>query len=85
MCVSHRGYPSWQSAVDAWYNEVASYSYSNPGWSGATGHFTQLVWKDTTRVGCGYNARCAMATYVCQYAPAGERTLQIMERLVNVS
>jgi hypothetical protein len=22
LCVANRGYPSWQSAVDAWYNEV---------------------------------------------------------------
>lgn len=58
--------------MDAWYNEVTTYSFSNPGWSGSTGHFTQLVWKDTTSVGCGYNARCAMATYVCQYSPAGD-------------
>jgi hypothetical protein len=67
----HRGYPSWQSTVAAWYSEVSSYSFSSPGWSGATGHFTQLVWKDTTKVGCGYNARCPMTTYVCQYSPAG--------------
>jgi hypothetical protein len=35
------------------------------------GHFTQLVWKDTTNLGCGLNTRCGMAIYVCQYAPAG--------------
>jgi hypothetical protein len=29
------------------------------------------VWKDTTKVGCGLNTRCGMATYVCQYAAAG--------------
>jgi hypothetical protein len=45
-----RGYPSFKSAVDAWYNEVQSYNFNSPGWSGATGHFTQLVWKDTTKV-----------------------------------
>jgi hypothetical protein len=51
--------------------QVSSYDFNNPGWSGATGHFTQLVWVGTTRAGCGFNARCTMATYVCQYAPAG--------------
>jgi hypothetical protein len=35
------------------------------------GHFTQLVWKDTTKMGCALNMRCSMAPYVCQYAPAG--------------
>eukprot|EP00878_Enallax_costatus_P014840 GHUV01015533.1.p1 GENE.GHUV01015533.1~~GHUV01015533.1.p1 ORF type:complete len:155 (+),score=23.93 GHUV01015533.1:218-682(+) len=67
------GYPDWKSAVDGWYGEVSQYDFSNGGWNNATGHFTQLVWKDTTRMGCGYNGSCGMSTYVCQYAPAGNK------------
>jgi hypothetical protein len=37
-----------KKAVDLWYNEVAQYDYSNPGFSPATGHFTCLVWKAST-------------------------------------
>ncbi len=47
------------------------YSYNNPAFSSATGHFTQVVWKGTARLGCGANARCGMATYVCPYVEAG--------------
>eukprot|EP00775_Hariotina_reticulata_P009864 gene9864-10022_t len=65
------GYPSFKSAIDAWYNEVQSYNFNSPGWSGATGHFTQLVWRETTKVGCGLSLSCSMPTYVCQYAAAG--------------
>ncbi|WIA37933.1 hypothetical protein OEZ86_001310 [Tetradesmus obliquus] len=65
------GYQSWQAAVDGWYNEVDQYSFASPGFSGATGHFTQLVWRGTTKMGCGLNSRCGMATYVCQYSPPG--------------
>ena len=36
-----------------WYNEIKSYNYAKSGFSGATGHFTQLVWKSTTSVGFG--------------------------------
>jgi uncharacterized protein YkwD len=65
------GYPNWGAVVDAWYNEVSSYDYSKPGWNPKTGHFTQLVWRDTNRMGCGYNPRCRMPTYVCQYVVPG--------------
>jgi pathogenesis-related protein 1 len=38
------------------------------------GHYTQLVWRNTTRVGCGYKTGCS-GTYsqpwVCNYAPPG--------------
>ncbi|CAG2165172.1 unnamed protein product [Oppiella nova] len=66
-----------QSAINSWYNEVSQYNYDTTGFSGATGHFTQLVWKSTTNVGC---ARCYgkepggqwYETYVvCNYKPAG--------------
>ncbi len=51
--------------------QVSQYNFANGGFSGATGHFTQLVWKDTTRIGCGYNFGCSMKTYVCNYDPPG--------------
>ncbi|MCJ1234103.1 hypothetical protein MMC14_002061 [Varicellaria rhodocarpa] len=47
------GYSNVTDAVDAWGNERAQYNFKKPGFSEATGHFTQLVWKTTTTVGCG--------------------------------
>jgi hypothetical protein len=36
-----------------------------------TGHFTQLVWVGTQRLGCGV-AQCAdMDVWVCRYDPPG--------------
>lgn len=60
-------------AVDAWYNEIDSYDFSSPGYSSSTGHFTQLVWKSSTELGCGFKT-CGneWGTYViCSYNPAG--------------
>ncbi|MEQ9236274.1 CAP family protein [Coleofasciculus sp. E2-BRE-01] len=66
-------------AVTSWYNEVSDYDYANPGFSSETGHFTQVVWKNSTQLECGaargvktiqgtqYNAFYV----VCQYTPAG--------------
>lgn len=44
---------SVEAAIDSWGSERASYSFADGGFSMSTGHFTQLVWKDTTSVGCG--------------------------------
>ncbi|PWN52860.1 PR-1-like protein, partial [Violaceomyces palustris] len=51
---------SWTSkdASDSWYNEVTSYDFSNPGFSSSTGHFTQMVWKGTTKLGCAISTSC---------------------------
>lgn len=41
-------------AVDSWYNEVNHYDYENGKSKNGkkTGHFTQLVWKTTSEIGC---------------------------------
>ncbi|KAF3915566.1 Latisemin [Orbilia brochopaga] len=56
-----------------WYSEVRSYDYNNPGFSGTTGHFTQLVWKGTKQMGCAFVAGCSNLSYQvwCEYTPAG--------------
>ncbi|MFM7408088.1 MAG: CAP family protein [Cuspidothrix sp.] len=67
------------NAVKTWYDEVSKYNYSKPGFSAATGHFTQIVWKSSTQLGCGaargtktMNGTKFNAFYVvCHYAPAG--------------
>ena len=39
------------AATDGWYSEVNKYNWNNPGFSMETGHFTQVVWRESTRVG----------------------------------
>jgi hypothetical protein len=65
-------------AAEAWYGEVKNYDYSNPSFSVSTGHFAQIVWKATLRIGCAYSA-CQPSTFiipggifvVCRYSPPG--------------
>lgn len=34
------------------YNEVVEYTWTQPGFSPATGHFTQVVWRGSSMLGC---------------------------------
>lgn len=53
--------------VDLWGDEYALYNYNNATFDETTGHFTQLVWKETTSIGC--------AAYLCpDSGPKGQAT-----------
>jgi len=61
-----------EQAVSHWYNEIKKYNFKRPGFSGATGHFTQVVWKGSTSLGCGAaKSRDKAYFIVCRYGPAG--------------
>lgn len=60
-----------QSVADMWYDEVKDYRFGNGGFSMQTGHFTQLVWRETTQIGCGVATCNGMDIWVCEYDPPG--------------
>ncbi len=57
--------------VQMWYREGEDYSFSRGGFSMSTGHFTQLVWRSTSMVGCGASQCNGLQVWVCQYDPPG--------------
>ena len=56
-----------------WYGELydPGYDFNSPGFGHGTGHFTQVVWKASTKLGCGYAGVFA----VCRYSPAGNMSM----------
>lgn len=67
-----------------WYSEETLYDYDNPGFSSETGHFTQVVWKSTAEIGCGYRGGCGgywSNIWVCQYNPPGNYIGQFAENV----
>ncbi|KAH6671087.1 CAP domain-containing protein [Halenospora varia] len=64
------------TSINVWGLERTSYNWNKPGFQEATGHFTQLVWKNTTTVGCGRTScqgknKTPGWYVVCEYFPAG--------------
>jgi pathogenesis-related protein 1 len=69
--------------VDSWYSEITQYDFNNPIGSYKTGkvlHFTQVVWRGSSQLGCGVatcpapapdGANSGWGFMVCRYAPPG--------------
>jgi uncharacterized protein YkwD len=71
-----------EAVVKMWYDEVARYRFPNGGFSMQTGHFTQVVWRGTTHVGCGRSQCKGMDIWVCEYDPAGNWEGQYRENVL---
>lgn len=67
---------SYINAIDCWYKEKLDYHYYSNSCDDICGHYTQLIWKDTTEIGCA-KARYTTGVYkdntvvVCRYNPSG--------------
>lgn len=64
-----------KKVVDSWAGERADYDYAHNRCAAGKmcGHYTQVVWRTTTEVGCAV-AVCGNTleqVWVCQYRPAG--------------
>ncbi|MCX5742595.1 MAG: CAP domain-containing protein [Proteobacteria bacterium] len=63
-----------KAAVDSWASEKADYDYATNGCTGTCGHYTQVVWRETTHVGCAIHACAGLmypSTILCDYGPGG--------------
>jgi len=59
-----------ERATSEWYNEIKKHNFKKD-FQHATGHFTQLVWKDTKEVGFGIANKGNRYYIVANYFPAG--------------
>ncbi|CAK6959670.1 uncharacterized protein LOC128364991 [Scomber scombrus] len=64
-----------KEAVDSWYSEIKDYNWGNPGFNGNTGHFTQVVWAESTELGVGLATDGNKVFVVGQYRPAGNMNM----------
>jgi len=55
----------------SWYSEIKDYNFETGESTGVTGHFTQLVWKDSKEVGFGIAFNEGYLFTVANYFPGG--------------
>ncbi|KAF2733924.1 PR-1-like protein [Polyplosphaeria fusca] len=60
--------------VHGWHQEEVLYPYDHPYYDDAWGHFSQMVWRDTSRVGCAWGycpGKKFPGRLYCFYDPPG--------------
>jgi len=95
---------TWSNAVEKWYKEVENMKQEAPmnypakenSAGGVTGHYTQVVWSKTSKVGCAYRGRqfqypaehethpsyfANEENYVCNYLEAGNMSINKIKQL----
>jgi len=55
--------------------QIYAYNFDKPGPNPSTSQFTQLVWSNTTRIGCAASTTCSWSIVLCYYEPAGNDVL----------
>ncbi|XP_054256243.1 GLIPR1-like protein 1 [Indicator indicator] len=65
------------NAIKLWYDEVSSYNFTTQECTKVCGHYTQVVWDHSHKIGCAvtYCKEVAgipdAANFVCNYSPSG--------------
>jgi pathogenesis-related protein 1 len=54
-----------------WAAEAKDYDWRANRCRGVCGHYTQMVWRETVRVGCGVARGRGREVWVCNYDPPG--------------
>lgn len=64
--------PSPTHVVDSWASERRYFNFETKKWNMKCGHYSQVIWKNTTEVGCA-KVQCGSGEeiWVCNYNPAG--------------
>ncbi|XP_017772831.1 PREDICTED: uncharacterized protein LOC108559950 isoform X2 [Nicrophorus vespilloides] len=57
--------------VDSWYTEKNKFGFGKEPKNLEAGHFTQIIWKTTERLGVGVAIKPGGIYVVCNYSPAG--------------
>uniref|UniRef100_A0A0K0FUY9 CAP domain-containing protein (inferred by orthology to a human protein) n=1 Tax=Strongyloides venezuelensis TaxID=75913 RepID=A0A0K0FUY9_STRVS len=71
------------TVVKLWYDENKYYDYASGQYSSKVGHFTQLVWKASTKAGFGVAKGSNGFYVVCKYKPRGNIIGYFKDNVLN--
>jgi len=77
--------------TNMWVSEFKDYNFGSGDFGETTGHFTQVVWKTTTEVGCAVKTSCkdqygGTFEYIkCDYSPPGNYLGQFQQNVLAPS
>lgn len=60
-----------KKAIDSWYNEIKFYDFELGQFNSKTGHFTQLLWNNSTEYGVGISYLNGEVVVCMNYSPRG--------------
>lgn len=70
-------------ATNLWFDEGKKYNYRLDSYSSDTGHFTQVIWKDSKSLGIGV-ARSSKGVYVsANYDPPGNMLKKFLQNVLS--
>ena len=71
--------------VNKWYSEIKDYNFeTGTSNGGTTGHFTQVVWKNSKELGIGYYCVNKECTVVGNYFPGGNFNNDYINQVQNL-
>ena len=72
LFISYQGPVDAKTICNSWYNEKNKYDFSKNKYQKGTGHFTQMIWKESKKVGFGWDTSKNNKFYfLAYYYPAG--------------
>lgn len=82
-CFVRSGEVTGNEAVDMWYDEIKDYNFSRATFASGTGHFTQVVWRETTELGIAVaKGKNNYTVVVANYKPAGNMMGKFKENVL---
>lgn len=61
----------WAGVIKLWHDEVKDFTLGGINDLMKVGHYTQVVWATSIKIGCGFAVCGSTRSYVCNYGPGG--------------